>query len=394
MNLQRKAKNIALITSLVIVCTVIGSIPNSAHAYRTGSKWPNTTTASYRINPALDTLLSRPGASNQIAIAANQWNRSSRFKLVSAAWVDGSTGNVITAQNFASSPPCNQPDTTKAVVCLDSSPTTINRAPMYLNNSPTKSWNISGIQNTSTNPEQLDVQAIVLHEFGHFHFLYDNPSGQPAAVMNFQPGTYKPTLREDDQEGATQLYGPKTGFELDELQGRRNTNAYRFNTTGYPPASLPELGPGPGEFGVPVPSGSRYNRLAGTANASYSYAYLILTSSIYDQPVTSQVNYMRINSGMKLKWLQYNHEQTNMAVDFLMSDGTTLRDSGLVDQNGVPVHPAARTSYPTGQWLYFEVNLSPLAGKVITQFMIAYDNGNNGRTGKFRGYFDDIQITP
>lgn len=381
-----------IITLSLIIITL--SAPMPAQAYETGAKWQGTINVSYRIDPTLDGLLGVSNAAGQIDIAANRWNRSSRLRLLrSSAPYDG-TGNIITARNFQSTPAtCGQPDTTKAVTCVFADPVSITSTPTYFNNSPTKRWNTVGTQNCSVNPEQLDVQSIILHELGHWHYLDDFPAGQSAAVMWFSCGVYKPTLREDDQEGATQLYGPKTGFESDEVQGRRNSWAYRLNTSGYPPATNPELGPGPAEFGVSVPSGSRYNRLAGTANANYSYAYMILLSHIYDNPAPATRNYLRIESGMKLKWLQYNFQQTNMSVDFEMTDGTTLRDSGLRDQNSVNPHPAARTSYPTGQWLYFEVDLTPLAGKVIRQWMIAYDNGNNGRTGQFRAYFDDIQVT-
>src|SRR5688500_13480727 len=105
----------------------------------------------------------------------------------------------------------------------------------------------------------------------------------------------------------------------------------------------------------------------------------------------SPISYPRsLPSEMKLKWLQYNYQQSTMSLDLEMTDGTTLRGSGLRDQNGLTVHPAGRGAVPTRQWLYFEVDLSPLAGKTIRKYMVAYDNGNNGRTGQFRSYFDDI----
>ncbi len=78
------------------------------------------------------------------------------------------------------------------------------------------------------------------------------------------------------------------------------------------------------------------------------------------------------------------------------SNVRTLRDSGCRDQNNAPIHPSARGGYPRGQWLYFEVDLSTcsvsLVGKEIARWIVAYDNGNNGATGQFRAYFDNLRV--
>ena len=81
-----------------------------------------------------------------------------------------------------------------------------------------------------------------------------------------------------------------------------------------------------------------------------------------------------------------------MAIDIQFTDGTTLRDSGLKDQNNICVHPACRWVYPTGSWNYFLVDLTPLAGKKIRDILVAYDNGNSNETGQFRAYFDTLVI--
>jgi hypothetical protein len=129
--------------------------------------------------------------------------------------------------------------------------------------------------------------------------------------------------------------------------------------------------------------------MAGTAQSSYSYAYFTLFTN---ENNTGPLLNVAITNGMKLRWLQYNYQQRTMSLDFLMDNGAALRDSGIRDQNGVGVHPAARGAYPTGQWLFFEADLSPLAGRTITRYFVAYDNGNNGVTGQFRAYFEDIQL--
>jgi hypothetical protein len=79
-----------------------------------------------------------------------------------------------------------------------------------------------------------------------------------------------------------------------------------------------------------------------------------------------------------------------VSIDMVMTDGTTLRDCGAVDLNGVSMHPATgrgtvntwtKTTSVIGSWL---------AGKTIDRILIAYDHAPE--TGDFRAYFDDIAI--
>ena len=80
-------------------------------------------------------------------------------------------------------------------------------------------------------------------------------------------------------------------------------------------------------------------------------------------------------------------------VDLHASDGTTLRDSGAVDQNGLSAHPGTDLSqYARGQWYHRKISLAPLAGKMIDGVMIATDS-NEHSAGVFRVYVDNIQIT-
>jgi hypothetical protein len=79
-----------------------------------------------------------------------------------------------------------------------------------------------------------------------------------------------------------------------------------------------------------------------------------------------------------------------VSVDLIMTDGTSLRDSGALDINGGSMHPAAgrgivntwtKTTSVIGTWL---------AGKTVDRILIAYDHGPE--TGDFRTYADDISI--
>jgi hypothetical protein len=376
-----------LVGMTLLVAAVMLILSSSALAYKAQSKWQGVPYVYYYLDPNNDAYMNVAGTVNNINQAAAQWNQASAFRLYPGSGYNSSLDTISTA-NFVLSPPCGVNDTTSAVTCLNASPTAITRIHQYFNTSSTYAWNTTNTHDNSTTPKKRDVWSVAAHEFGHWHSLGDGVPGHPESIMN----AVKRTLSEDDKQGATQIYGPLTGWESAEAIGEYNRIAYIQNVVGFynnssPP---PELGRVSSELSVPVPSGSKYERMAGYARNSYSYAYFTLFTAENDSDTYH--NYLQIRNGMKLKWLQYNYYQSNMSVDFEMTDGSVLRGSGLTDQNGLTVHPAGRTAVPIGQWLYFEVNLSPLAGKQIRRWFIAYDNGNNGRTGVFRAYFDDLKV--
>lgn len=81
------------------------------------------------------------------------------------------------------------------------------------------------------------------------------------------------------------------------------------------------------------------------------------------------------------------------SVDLITDDGTTLRDSGAKDQNGLSAHPATDISkYARDSWYHRKISLDSLAGKTLKGIMIATDS-NEHRQGLFRVYVDNIQIT-
>ncbi len=85
------------------------------------------------------------------------------------------------------------------------------------------------------------------------------------------------------------------------------------------------------------------------------------------------------------------NNSTCVALDFILSDGTNLRDSGVTDQNGVKLHPASQCGHLTlDTWNHVTANLGMLAGKSITHIDVGFDNGPN--VGGYRGYIDDIAI--
>ena len=86
---------------------------------------------------------------------------------------------------------------------------------------------------------------------------------------------------------------------------------------------------------------------------------------------------------------------TYVAVDLIFTDGTSLRDSGAVDQNGVRVHPTFQGNsgrLTRGVWNQVRSTIGQSnAGKTIDRIVVGYDRPET--TGSFKGYIDDIGIT-
>jgi hypothetical protein len=383
-----------------MVALLLIALSASAFAYTSGAKYWGTLTINYYINPVVDTALFS-GASTLIQTGAEKWN-TMRVNFVRT--FDSSHPNKVTATNFASSPPPCLPaylsSSKYAVNCVYASPQSITRNEIYYN-SNSSHWIFTNTSppdvNCSVTPHHMDMIMGGAHEFGHSLLLHDDPSGHTEAMM-YNTCTTKRELQEDDKHGATMLYGVRTGWEPGFADGQLSRIApnLALNVSGYYPGLNPELGPVLGEFGVPT-YGSKYERLAGRSTSSYSYVYLTLFTHEDDTGVDQ--NWLTVKPGMHLKWLQFNYQQSTVSMDLRLRDpyGNTRYvrdDSRIVDQSGVRMHPAARGNYPTGQWLFFDVDLSALGYEDlrIDRWMLAYDNGNNGYIGQFRTYLDNLRI--
>ncbi|MFF3562409.1 hypothetical protein ACFYXS_20455 [Streptomyces sp. NPDC002574] len=86
-------------------------------------------------------------------------------------------------------------------------------------------------------------------------------------------------------------------------------------------------------------------------------------------------------------------ESTCVAVDLVLTDNSTLRDSGALDQGGDPAHPAGQCGHLTPDtWNHVTVDLGAhSAGKQISRILVGYDHP--GGSGGFRGYVDDLTIS-
>ncbi|MFC3738232.1 trypsin-like serine protease [Paractinoplanes deccanensis] len=84
---------------------------------------------------------------------------------------------------------------------------------------------------------------------------------------------------------------------------------------------------------------------------------------------------------------------TCVAMDLVFTDGSTLRDSGLSDQDGRGVHPGNHcNTMALDTWHEIRVELgSKFAGKVLRTVMVGYEQAAN--VGGFRGWIDDYKIT-
>lgn len=395
LRLSHQQKLVAVFAVLVAMGAPFSVVSTPTSAYLTlARKWKNTNMdvinpIKYSISNSIDSDLRVSGAAGIIeSQAAAKWN-TSRILLVR----DQASGNLIRGADFryVFDPVCGTPPPAPGAVCNEPDPYdagNVRASRMYLDTSPSRVWNTNQTMYCNSYPASVDVLTVVLHELGHFYGLEHDYNHQEA-VMWPDCNVAKVDLREDDKNGVTQLYGIRTGWEPGFATGEINTVAYGLNIRGYG-LPYPELGPRVSEFGAIPVSGSYMELLAGESLSSYSYAYMRLFTSANDSG--GNRNYLQIRPGMRLKWFQYNHQQRTMSVDFRMTDGSTLRDSGLTTTTGLPVHPALRHNSVTRQWFPNDVDLTPLQGKVIDQWMIAYDNSQTGWQYAFRSYFDNVRV--
>ncbi len=99
-----------------------------------------------------------------------------------------------------------------------------------------------------------------------------------------------------------------------------------------------------------------------------------------------------VNEKTKLSFWTYPQMQLAryVSVDLIMTDGTTLRNSGAIDTAGVSMHPSAGRG-TINTWNQTNSNIGLwLRGKTISRICIGYDHGLE--TGDFRGYVEDISI--
>jgi len=91
-------------------------------------------------------------------------------------------------------------------------------------------------------------------------------------------------------------------------------------------------------------------------------------------------------------WISSTSAAQQAAVDFVCTDGTTLRDfnsQGIVDQYGIKAHPSADLSgFANDQWYHRTIDVSALAGKTIGFVQLSFESDN---VGNYQAYFRNIR---
>jgi hypothetical protein len=180
----------------------------------------------------------------------------------------------------------------------------------------------------------------------------------------------------------TLLFG--TGFESGEVQPTWNDsfNHPPQNVSGFSPIIGPQCSTRENEVAHSGVVALMYSGTAGGAVPCYCYF------QVFDVTIA-------ITGSTRLAYWIYPQQDNGryVAVDFICTDGTTLRDSGSVDQNGASMHPNAGHggAIPINAWSQVVCNLGQrLAGKTIDKILVAFDRP--GGRGQFRGYIDNMRI--
>lgn len=119
------------------------------------------------------------------------------------------------------------------------------------------------------------------------------------------------------------------------------------------------------------------------------------SGSHYEYRDMADVTDYTLQSGDYLEYdIYWTSSSDFCAFDFVCTDNSTLRDwAGVVDQNGLGVHPAIDISaYANGAW-YSRVIAIPagMIGKTVNRYLIATDGAPNSSTKS--SYLKNIRIT-
>lgn len=117
-----------------------------------------------------------------------------------------------------------------------------------------------------------------------------------------------------------------------------------------------------------------------------SYVMVASGNSFRYDDMTSVTDYV-VQSGDFLEYdLYWETSGAKIAIDLIASDGTTLRDSGAVDQNSVSAHPNTDlNSRALNLWYHRKISLTPLVGKTISRWDLVCENDTSATlVGRFK----------
>lgn len=93
-------------------------------------------------------------------------------------------------------------------------------------------------------------------------------------------------------------------------------------------------------------------------------------------------------------WISSTSALQQAAVDFVCTDGTSMRDfnsQAIVDQIGFPAHPGSNLAgVATDTWYHRKIDITALAGKTIAFLDIAFEGDN---VGNYQAYFRNVRLT-
>jgi hypothetical protein len=175
-----------------------------------------------------------------------------------------------------------------------------------------------------------------------------------------------------------------TGFESgDPLPAYKDSVNSATNVSGYLAGTDPECSPRTGEQDH---GGNSALMFAGTANGGSS------TNCTYN---AFTANFSIARSTVLDYWIYPQQDNGRYAaVNFHCTDGSTLAESGALDQNGNSI--AAKAGHggniPLNAWTEIKSNVgAQLAGKIVDGIWVTYDRP--GSNGQYRGYIDDLSIS-
>lgn len=195
------------------------------------------------------------------------------------------------------------------------------------------------------------------------------------------------------QSGAGTLFS--TGLESGQTQPTWTNTVDAASNVGGICCGLtgPELGVRTGEHSHTGSSALLYSGMANGGSTTYAYLKAFDMSS--SQPAidaNTVLDYWIYPQSQSTSTYVSGNNSTCTAVDMLFSDGSWLRNDGVVDQNGNQLHPAAQCNHLTlDTWNHVTAKLGSLAGKQLERIDVGWDDP--GATGGYRGYIDDMAIS-
>ncbi|HEV2635934.1 MAG TPA: hypothetical protein VGX23_12345 [Actinocrinis sp.] len=181
---------------------------------------------------------------------------------------------------------------------------------------------------------------------------------------------------------------------VDQVDTSAASSGGTANVGGFPGYSL--TAPETSLRAETAHTGTESLMYSGSANgAATDYAY----TQVFDlsaSPIT-------VSSGTTLSYWIYPQSSSRtgvtggtsscVALDLIFTDGTALRNSGAVDENGNRLHPASQCGHlPLDQWDHVTSTIgAKVSGKTISRIDLGFDEP--GGSGGYRGYVDDIAIT-